>query len=128
MDMTPPGPRAATSPGEPVSPRTFRQVHAHNLIFDRIRREGIDITEDAGLVESVWRSRSHCNGGGWADAADTLVQLLRTGDIDALETLLISTDRSSHQMLTLSPFITHYSTPEIAAETRRVTRGIVQYG
>lgn len=128
MDMTPPRPRVSTSPGEPISPRTFRQVHAHKLIFDRIRREGIAITEDAGLVESVWRSRSHCNGSGWDDAADTLVQLLRTGDIDALETLLTSTDRSSHQMLTLSPFITHYSTPAITAEARRITRGMVQYG
>jgi hypothetical protein len=31
-------------------------------------------------------------------------------------------------VLTLSPFITHYSTPEIDAETRRATRGKVQYG
>jgi hypothetical protein len=42
--------------------------------------------------------------------------------------MLTSTDQSSYQVLTLSPFITHYSTPEIDAETRRATRGKVQYG
>ncbi|MGO1320886.1 MAG: hypothetical protein ACTH1D_11775 [Mycobacteriaceae bacterium] len=111
------------------SPRVHsRQVHAHKLIFARIRREGIDITEDAGLVESVRRSSSYCNGDGWDDAADTLVQLIRSGDLDALETMLISTDQSSYQVLTLSPFITHYSTPEITAETRKATRDKVQYG
>jgi len=128
MNTTPSNFRATARVGEPISPRTFRQVHSHRLIFDRIRREDIDITEHASLVESVWRSRSHCNGDGWDDAADTLVQLIRAGDLDALETMLTSTDQSSHQMLTLSPFVTHYSSPEIDAEARRATRGKVQYG
>lgn len=128
MNTTPSNFRATARVGEPISPRTFRQVHSHRLIFDRIRREDIDITEHASLVESVWRSRSHCNGNGWGDAADMLVQLIRAGDLGTLESLLTSTDQSSHQMLTLSPFVTHYSSPEIAAETRRATRGKVQYG
>lgn len=128
MDMMPSSPRATTGLGEPISPRTFRQVHAHTLIFARIRREGIDITGDDKLVKSVCAARKQCNGNGWGDAADMLVQLIRAGDLGTLESLLTSTDQSSHQMLTLSPFITHYSTPEIAAETRRATRGKVQYG
>lgn len=128
MDTTPSSPRVTTHVGEPLSPRTLRQVYANRMIFARIRREGIDITEDTSLVESVWRSRSHCNGDGWDDAADTLVQLIRAGDIDILETILTSTDQSFYQMLTLSPFVTYYSTPEIAAETRRATRGKTLYG
>jgi len=119
--------RVTTRLGEPISPRTFRQVHANRLLFRRIRDEGIDITGD-DLVDSIWRSRQQCNGPGWDDAADTLVQLIRAGDLDTLETMLTSTDQLSYQVLTLSPFITHYSTPEITAETRRVTRGMVQYG
>ncbi|AWT25196.1 hypothetical protein Csp1_03720 [Corynebacterium provencense] len=117
-----------TRVGKPVSPRTFRQVHAHKLIFDRIRREGIDITEDAGLVDSVCSARKQCNGNGWEDAARKLCQLIRAGDLGALEKLLTSTDQSSHQVLTLSPFMTRYSTPEITAETRRATRGKTLYG
>lgn len=128
MDSTPSSPRLTTGLGEPISPRTFRQAYANRMIFARIREEGIDITGDDELVNSVWRSRSHCNGDGWDDAADTLVQLIRSGDLDALEIMLTSTDQSSHQLLTLSPFVTHYSTPEIDAETRRATRGKVQYG
>lgn len=128
MNTTPSNFRATARVGEPISPRTFRQVHSHRLIFDRIRREDIDITEHAGLVESVWRSRSHCNGDGWDDAADTLVQLIPAGDLDTLETMLTSMDQSSYQVLTLSPFITHYGTPEITAQTRRATRDKVQYG
>lgn len=128
MDSMPSSPRATARVGEPISPRTFRQVHAHKLIFARIRREGIDITGDDDLVESVWRSRSQCNGDGWDDAADTLAQLIRAGNLDTLESLLTSTDPSFYQVLALSPFITHYSTPEIASEARRATRGKVQYG
>lgn len=127
MTMTPVRSRVTTRLGEPISPRTFRQVHANRLIFRRIRDEGIDITGD-DLVDSIWRSRQQCNGPGWDDAADTLVQLIRAGDLDTLETMLTSTDQLSYQVLTLSPFITHYSTPEITAETRLVTRGMVQYG
>jgi hypothetical protein len=128
MCTMPPSPRATTGQGEPISPRTFRQVHAHKLIFARIRREGIDITEYADLVNSVRSASKQCNGDGWDDTADTLVQLIRSGDIDTLESLLTSTDKSSYQVLTLSSFITHYSTPEIAAESRRATRGKIQYG
>lgn len=120
--------RVTTRLGEPISPRTFRQVHANRLIFRRIRDEGIDITGDDELMNSVFLAREQCNGPGWDDAADTLVQLILAGDLDTLETMLNSTDQSSYQVLTLSPFITHYSTPEITAETRRVTRGMVQYG
>jgi hypothetical protein len=128
MNTTPSNPRATARVGEPISPRTFRPVYANRMIFARIRREGIDITGDDDLVNSVWSARKHCTGLGWDDAADTLVQLIRAGDLDALETMLTSTDQSSYQVLTLSPFITHYSTPEIDAETRRATRGKVQYG
>lgn len=128
MDSMPSSPRATARVGEPISPRTFRQVHTHKLVFDRIRREGIDITGDDELVNSVWRSSSHCNGDGWNDAAATLVQLIRAGDIDTLESMLTSTAPSSYQVLTLSPFITHYSTPEITAKSRRATRNKVQYG
>lgn len=128
MDTTPSSPRVVTHVGQSVSPRTFRQVYANRLIFNRIREEGIDITGDDDLVNSVWRSRSHCNGNGWDDAADRLVKLIRSGDLDTLETMLTNTDQSSYQVLTLNPFITHYSTPEITAETRRATRGKVQYG
>lgn len=128
MSTMPPSPRATTGQGEPISPRTFRQVHAHKLIFARIRREGIDITEDADLVNSVWWSHGQCHGFGWDGAADTLVQLIQAGDLDTLETMLTSMDQSSYQVLTLSPFITHYGTPEITAQTRRATRDKVQYG
>lgn len=69
-----------------------------------------------------------CNGFDWDDAAAKLVQLIRIGDIVTLETMLTITDRSSYHVLTLSPSITHYSTPEITAETRRATRGEVEYG
>lgn len=128
MDTTPSSPRATARVGEPVSPRTFRQVYANRLIFNRIREDGIDITEDAGLVNSVLSAREHCAGPGWDDVAAMLVQLIRAGDLDTLESLLTSTDQLSYQVLTLSPFITHFSTPEIATEARRATRGKVQYG
>lgn len=127
MDTTPSSPRVTTGLGEPISPRTLRQVYANRVIFNRIRREGIDITSDDDLVNSVWSAREHCTGISWDDAAGTLVQLIRAGDLDALESLLTSTDPSSYEILTLSPFITHYSTPEITAETRRATRGKVRY-
>lgn len=128
MDTTPSSPRVTSRVGEPVSPRTVRQVYANLLVFDRIRREDIDITGDDDLVESVWSAREHCNGDGWDDAARKLCELIRSGDLDTLEAMLTSTDQSSYQVLTLSPFITHYSTPGIAAKTRRATRSKVPYG
>jgi hypothetical protein len=58
MNMMPSSPRATARVGEPISPRTFRQVYANRIIFARIRREGIDITGDDELVNSVssWRA------------------------------------------------------------------------
>lgn len=128
MVSTPSSPRVTTRLGEPISPRTFRQVHANQLIFNRIREEGIDINGNDALIDAVWAGRQHCNGFGWDDAATTLVQLIRSGDIDTLETLLTCTNESSYRLLTLSPFVTHYSTTEITAESRRATHGRVQYG
>jgi hypothetical protein len=84
MNMMPSSPRATARVGEPISPRTFRQVYANRIIFARIRREGIDITGDDELVNSVWSAREHCGGGGWDGAAATLVKLIRAGDLDSL--------------------------------------------
>lgn len=128
MDTTPSSPRVTTSLGEPISPRALRQVYANRLIFDRIREEDIDITGDDDLVNSVWSAREHCTGPGWGDVAATLVQLIRAGNLDTLESMLTSTDQPSYRVLTLSPFIARYSTPEITAEARRATRGKIQYG
>lgn len=54
MVSTPSSPRVTTRLGEPISPHTFRQAHANQLIFNRIREEGIDINGNDALIDAVW--------------------------------------------------------------------------